>query len=1202
MKKILIGFGVLVVVIVAGLLAAPSFVDWSTYRVEIAQKVKDVTGRELTIKGGIGFQLLPSPKLTVSDIHFANAAGSRNPDMVSIRQLDVRVALLPLLGGNVHIHSLHMIEPTILLEILPGQKGNWVLQQDGANAQSIDTPRQSGEPVFSVAQPEENTDLPVQIDDFIIEKGRLIYRDPANDVYEEVSDLNSRFALASLNGPFEAAGTLMFRNIPLGFETSVGQIIHGRTASFATEIRLAHGGTSARISGTIANLNDAPRLKSKLDVKGDSLAGLISAFQQDGTLPGGLNRPFKLAGDVSASAQAIAFDGDGLDLSLGDDHGRIQLDVTLGDQKNIKTDVRFRKIDADHWLNAQPYQVVAPKPLDLVIEPTSRLLPQQDLSIKSGSVDEKTSQDQANESTPQLLIPADVVGEISLNVEAVLLKGESIRQLQTRLILNEGEVALERLSAILPGAGEFSLVGVAGERGGMTQFDGSLDLNVTHLRGALQWAGVDVGAVPSDRLQQLGVTTQVIATPETIRLVGMKAKMDGSTLNGAATLALRSRPSFGIGLVLDRLNVDAYLPAQTPKKQSQNTSSTSSPTGSSKAPNPSANSSVQALDGLKILESFDANLDIALGQLTYQKRNISGVKLVATVYNGDLDIKQASISDFAGLKLGASGKVLRKDSSILGENLTLSLSGQDLSGAAKLAGLEEVLDWQKVGAVTLSASLNDNLLAPELDVNLDALGTNVILSGRADLLPLPKLDATLNAQISDFVRMVRAVAPDYRPSAHPGKIDVSTDVFYQGDQLSLKNIDGHIAKTPFSGSISYKLAARPLIDVDLTTGVLRLDPFMAAKDKSAVASSQQASSASGSSKTNNVQAASTQQRWSRAPIDLSALGAMDGTIAIRSEGILYDKIKALNVQHRSEMKNGVITISDEIGNLFGAQAKLMSQLTITDQVKGTADISLNGVNVSQALAQLDNKTDADGRLDFTAKVNTTGQSEWDFVRHLNGTSTLDLKNVTVGSKGGSVLDVLNLLAVLSGKNPAKGQADVSVAANITQGVADLTTAQLDSNIARGTADGVVNLPDWTMDIAGTINVQQNALVGLLAQKAKVKSEYPFSLRGPLDRPDVKLDTGGLASGGGLVIPLSDKLEKKGVGNLLRGILGAGGVKTQSPANQNEAAPTPTPTQSQDGTVAPPPPPPGGSSNSTQESPPSVEEQLIKGLGQFLKNK
>ena len=171
---------------------------------------------------------------------------------------------------------------------------------------------------------------------------------------------------------------------------------------------------------------------------------------------------------------------------------------------------------------------------------------------------------------------------------------------------------------------------------------------------------------------------------------------------------------------------------------------------------------------------------------------------------------------------------------------------------------------------------------------------------------------------------------------------------------------------------------------------------------------------------------------------------------------------------------------------------------------------------------------------------------------------------------------------------------------INQGVAVLKTANLTSKIATGGAQGNVDLAQWLIDVSGTLNVKQNALIGLLANKAKMKSSYPFSIRGNIDQPNVKLDTGGISSGGGLVIPLGDKLEKKGYGNLIRGLLGAGGVKTSAPEPVSSAPSNVPPVTAPDGAMAPPPPPPGGSNQTTTSDKPSKEQLLIQGLGSLFK--
>ncbi|MDV7340781.1 AsmA family protein [Terasakiella sp. A23] len=1208
MKKILIGFTVFVAVLIAAVLVVPGFIDWSGYRAEIAQKVKELTGRDLVVGGDIVFRLVPSPTLSVGDIRFANADGASQDDMVAIRQLDVQVALMPLIAGTVHVNSIRMIEPVIRLEMLPNGQGNWVLGEQAVADPVPDTPAQSTEPEFKVDDTPQDTALPIQIDDFIIEKGHLVYIDAASGVREEITDLNSRFAIAALNGPFEAVGTMKLRGIPVGFETTVGQIVHGRTASFATQINFAHGETSARVNGTLVHVSEGPKVKTRLDVKGKSLAGLLSAFSESETLPGGLDRSFAVSGDVSLTQQGVVFENDGLDISLGDDRGRIALDVSMAEKKVIKAAANFSKIDGDRWMTAEPYKVVEPEPLALVIEPSEAKLKPSGRSVSaalSPLPSDTNKPEAANDNTVQPTIPKDIDATVSLNVDAIVVKGQPIRQLQSSLSVVEGEVALERLSAILPGAGEVAVVGVAGERNGSIQFDGSMDVNFAHLRGVFRWLGIDVGPVPTDRLQQMMMQTQISATPEAISLVDLTATMDGSTLNGAATIALRSRPSFGANLSLDRFNADAYLVKGSTTRPAADQQSSTGETEAATAKKAPAANPVDPLDALAVLDAFDANLDLSVGQLTYQKRNIRNANVNALIYNGDLDIKQASVADFAGLKLGLSGKIARTDKGVLAENLSFNANGENLTGAAKIAGLGNLLNWQKLGPVSVSATLNENILAPEIDVSLDALDASVIVAGRADLFPLPKLDATISAQIANLQRVTRGLGLSYKPQGNPGAIEVNADIAYSVNSVSLKNVTGQVGKMPLSGSALYRMGKRPYGELNIETGHVRLDPFMPAGSKSTAATSSKKTSA----KTSRSPAKSSSQtpRWSRTPIDVSVLKEMDGKVRMSHKAVSYDKIIAENVKLAADLKDGVLQLSDAAGTLFGGAISANSNWLLGDTLDLKTDLKVSGMQLKTLLQQTGNSALADGGINLNAALASKGVSEFDLVSNLNGTAGMDLTKVSVGSKkgqDGSLLDLLKFLAFLSGSDPSKSLADVVFASTITNGVANLDQAKLTSNIASGNASGTVDLPRWNMDVAGVMSVKQNALIGLLAQKAKMKSEYPFTLKGPIDAPNVKLDTGGLSNGGGLIIPLPNKLEKNGVGTLLRGILGATGGGSKSPAPVQQQAPAPAPVPANDGTIAPPPPPPGGSSSTQQQQQqqPSVEQQLLRGLGDLLKNR
>lgn len=1205
MKKIYIIIGVLLSLTIAALLIVPSFIDWTGYRVEIAQKMKEATGRDLLIGGDIAFSLVPSPILRVNDIHLSNVEGAASNDMIAIRQLDVQVSFLPLLGGNVHIQSIRLIEPVIHLEMMANGQGNWSLNKEAQPSGNVETQPQAGSPVFDdeINEADKDVSLPLQIDDFIIEKGQVFYSDVGSGIIEHIENLNSRFSLAGLTGPFEAAGTLSLRGIPVGFDASVGRIVHGRTASFASQVKIAHGKSRAGLSGTFVSLAQGPKIQGKIEFNGESLAGFLSAFQVGNPLPGGLNRPFGLEGEITYAPSGLSLGKNGLSVTLGEDHGKISAKFDETPQRNLKASVEFSKIDGDAWLNAAPFVASEPEPLPLVITLSN--------AVQSGSGGRVSAalsrppvvakKEVVVEAKEPLSLPKEIEGQIALSVEALILKGEPIRQFHTSISIGKGELALERLSAVLPGAGEVSLVGVAGPREGKLQFDGSFDLSVSHLRGALDWIDIDLGNVPSDRLQKVTLHTEISANEDEIRLIDMVASVDSSKLEGAATIALRSRPSFGVNLNLDSLNVDAYKVrdnTEAPLRKSSTNTGKIEPQAKSKTKKATSTQDTMT-KALQVLDGFDANLSLAVTHLVYEGRDVRNVVLDGTIYNGDVTIKEASVKNFAGVNVGASGTIKRKDSSIFTENLNVKASGKNWREAANVFGGGAALDWDKVGPVSFSTTLNGNVLAPDVDLNVDILGGSAIVAANVDVFPLMKGDATVSLQFADVNRVVKGINPSYRPSGKIGPLEFNGDVGFNLAGVSIKNIIGKIGDTDLSGKMSFKQGKRPYLDADLQVGNLRLDPFMV-KDGSITKAAATVSKGASSTSQKSTQPQAKGTRWSHEKIDFSGLKALDANIKFKAESLSHHKITSQNVVLLAQLKEGMLGVSNTSATIFGGAVELISKLDVQDLAKLNIDVQATGLNVAQVLAGTGQETSAGGQLDLSARIQSQGDSEADLVSGLNGVADINLQKISVGqkSKGGSALDVLNLLAVLSGTDPKKGLADVELKSEINKGVAVLKTANLTSNIATGAAQGHVDLPQWLIDVSGTLNVKQNALIGLLANKAKMKTAYPFSVRGDIDKPNVKLDTGGVSSGGGLVIPLGDKLEQKGYGNLLRGLLGAGGVKTSTP----EIAPsTPNDLPPADGAMAPPPPPPppGGSSQNTTVDKSSKEQLILQGLGSLL---
>lgn len=116
--------GIFVVAIIGGLIFINTL-DVNQYKGDIVDAVKQSTGRTLQIGGDLDFSLLFVPSIKVEDVKFSNAAWGSQPDMVKVNKLELQVALLPLLSGDIQIKRLVLIDPDILLETNNKGTANW---------------------------------------------------------------------------------------------------------------------------------------------------------------------------------------------------------------------------------------------------------------------------------------------------------------------------------------------------------------------------------------------------------------------------------------------------------------------------------------------------------------------------------------------------------------------------------------------------------------------------------------------------------------------------------------------------------------------------------------------------------------------------------------------------------------------------------------------------------------------------------------------------------------------------------------------------------------------------------------------------------------------------------------------------------------------------------------------------------------------
>jgi len=130
--KIVIGLVVILVLVVgAGIAAIMLLVDPNDYRDEIAQKVRENTGRELTLGGDLGLSVFPWLGLTLNNASLSNAPGFGDAPFIEVGEVEIRVKLMPLLSSQLEMETTRLIGLKLNLARDEAGHSNWDDLTDG---------------------------------------------------------------------------------------------------------------------------------------------------------------------------------------------------------------------------------------------------------------------------------------------------------------------------------------------------------------------------------------------------------------------------------------------------------------------------------------------------------------------------------------------------------------------------------------------------------------------------------------------------------------------------------------------------------------------------------------------------------------------------------------------------------------------------------------------------------------------------------------------------------------------------------------------------------------------------------------------------------------------------------------------------------------------------------------------------------------
>lgn len=126
---------------------AASFINPTQLTKLLSSSAKEATGRDLQISGPVSLSFFPGISVKAEQVALSNTSWASNPNLLTLKQIELDISLWPLLGGNVEISRIGLQGLEVNLQTNKAGVGNWNLNPPvlaGDNSGSQSAPKASG--------------------------------------------------------------------------------------------------------------------------------------------------------------------------------------------------------------------------------------------------------------------------------------------------------------------------------------------------------------------------------------------------------------------------------------------------------------------------------------------------------------------------------------------------------------------------------------------------------------------------------------------------------------------------------------------------------------------------------------------------------------------------------------------------------------------------------------------------------------------------------------------------------------------------------------------------------------------------------------------------------------------------------------------------------------------------------------------------
>lgn len=671
MRRLLIGLGSLVIMLVTIVLVVPLFLPKDEIKRQVVEQVDKRLGWRVRLDGPVSLSLFPGFSLDAQDIGVSGEAGADGVEFAKAERVVFGLAWGGLLSGNIQVTGITLDQPDIYLEVSPNGATSWEPRRDLGLSGDTASGTSETSPAGADTQPAPSDSArdsggylkSIGVDSFTINGGTLTYRDATQEKPLKVSGLDLTLSAPDLGGEVELTSGFVLQDIPIAVSGSLSNPL-GLTSGEQVPLNLtvSTGENSFEVSGE-TGLEPA-RAELSVNAAGPSLKALAQlAGQEIDADPGAYSFDAKISGSEASISVAD------LHLVLGQ--------LSLGgaadaDLSGLVPEVSGRLVLKDGsikdllLLAGQDLPASGKLSADLAFETVgltgTELVAGLDMngsiSIADGEIGglglASTVGDPEADRLTDLAVDVDLQGlERPISMSGALAwRGEAFS------ITGEADTAKLLTGSSAPVSvalkGNRVSAGFTGQVAMTGSVDGAVNVDTADLRGLMGWLGQPIGA--GGGLKTFKASGIFGMQPGAISFEETRFTLDETSGEANGKIAFGGKPNVSARLALRQLVLDPYLGEAPQSGGSGGGSSGSSGGSGSAAPQtPQAPQQAWSTDPIDFsgLQAVDVDFKVTADEIRWNEIKIGESALSTTIKNGMLRANLEKLTLYEGAGTGS---------------------------------------------------------------------------------------------------------------------------------------------------------------------------------------------------------------------------------------------------------------------------------------------------------------------------------------------------------------------------------------------------------------------------------------------------------------------------------------------------------------------------------------------------------------------